>query len=430
MVATMRFGPQTVGLEQGTVATVQIQFIHSQEQCQMLCEKINDSVRCAGSRPTVWGLGIVGATLLHVQAMAGGVPLSCEITAGPSEAPCGSSGNLLGSIVTGGEGPYTYDWNLGTADPGWALEGPDNGDSVAYTAGPPNGATGTGADITLLVYDNNGTLTTCSIHLRCSPTSLSCDIEFNGSNPICGSAGNELSVSVNGGAGPFTYAWTMTQGDPGWMIDSGAATDTISYSAGSGPSGADFKCVVNDANGASTECTIHLRCDVGQGEGCTPGYWKQSQHFSDWTAPYVPGMLFKDACANAHCFENAFPGKTLLQVLEQGGGGLKALGRHTVAALLNGASDINFGLSAQSVIDQFNAVHPGGDYETLKNTFAGLNEQGCPLNGHSDLDNDGIVNTNDLLMVINHWNTPGPGDITQDGIVNVNDLMAVINNWG
>jgi hypothetical protein len=113
----------------------------------------------------------------------------------------------------------------------------------------------------------------------------------------------------------------------------------------------------------------------GGGEGCTPGYWKQPHHFDSWPAPYTPNTLFSDV------FENAFPGKTLVQVAAQGGGGLKALGRHTVAALLNAASaGVDYDLTAQEVIDAFNNVFPGGDYEALKDVFEDFNEQGCPLN--------------------------------------------------
>lgn len=114
----------------------------------------------------------------------------------------------------------------------------------------------------------------------------------------------------------------------------------------------------------------------GGGEGCTPGYWKQDQHFDSWTSPYDPSDAF-----NAH-FENAFPGMTLRDVLKQGGGGLKALGRHTVAALLNSASGgVDYAYSSATVIASFNAVYPGTkvDYLTLKDTFAAENESGCPL---------------------------------------------------
>ena len=115
-------------------------------------------------------------------------------------------------------------------------------------------------------------------------------------------------------------------------------------------------------------------------EGCTPGYWKQTQHFDSWTAPYTPTTQFSAV------FDNAFPGKTLLDVLQPQNAGpdvhLNALGRHAVAALLNTAShDVDYAYTnPQTVIDLFNGVYPGGDYEGLKNIFAGFNELGCPIN--------------------------------------------------
>ena len=115
------------------------------------------------------------------------------------------------------------------------------------------------------------------------------------------------------------------------------------------------------------------------GQGCTPGYWKQSQHFPSWTAPYAPSTLFSAV------FEDAFPGQTLLQVLQNNGNvtGLDALGRHTVSALLNAASpNVSFNLTVSQVINAFNAVFPGTkpQYVTQKDIFAGFNEQTCPLN--------------------------------------------------
>ncbi|MDH5469368.1 MAG: DUF4215 domain-containing protein [Gammaproteobacteria bacterium] len=128
-----------------------------------------------------------------------------------------------------------------------------------------------------------------------------------------------------------------------------------------------------NGDGCSAACTIEIQ----GGDGCTPGYWKQSHHFDSWTAPYAPETLFSDV------FEDAFPGQSLLDVLENGGGGLDALGRHTVAALLNSASvDVNYGLTADGVIDEFNDAFPGekADYNILKNGFEYDNERGCPLN--------------------------------------------------
>lgn len=113
----------------------------------------------------------------------------------------------------------------------------------------------------------------------------------------------------------------------------------------------------------------------GGGEGCTPGYWKQRHHFDSWPAPYTPDMLFDDV------FDNAFPGMTLVEVAAQGGGGLKALGRHTVAALLNAASaGVDYDLTVNDVVTGFNAAFQFGDYNGLKDIFEDFNEQGCPLN--------------------------------------------------
>jgi hypothetical protein len=130
-------------------------------------------------------------------------------------------------------------------------------------------------------------------------------------------------------------------------------------------------------NGGTVTATARATCEILGGEGCTPGYWKQPQHFDSWTAPYAPNQQF------SLYFENAFPGMTLLQVLQQGGGGLNALGRHTVSALLNAASpDVSYAFSPAQVISAFNSVFPGTDaqYEALKNRFATENERLCPLN--------------------------------------------------
>lgn len=114
------------------------------------------------------------------------------------------------------------------------------------------------------------------------------------------------------------------------------------------------------------------------GEGCTPGYWKQPQHFDAWTAPYTSSTLFSSV------FDNAFPGRTLVQVLRLNGGGLNALGRHAVAALLSAASSgVDYDMTVAEVISAFNAAYASGDASMItnqKNVFDMLNNQGCPLN--------------------------------------------------
>jgi hypothetical protein len=113
------------------------------------------------------------------------------------------------------------------------------------------------------------------------------------------------------------------------------------------------------------------------GEGCTPGYWKQPHHFDSWPAPYTPGDSFTSTFG-----VDTFGDDTLVEVLGANGGGVNALGRHAVAALLNGASDgVSYDMTSQQVIMAFNAaLASGGDIEGTKNIFAGFNEQGCKLN--------------------------------------------------
>ncbi len=123
-------------------------------------------------------------------------------------------------------------------------------------------------------------------------------------------------------------------------------------------------------------------CLQAGGQGCTPGYWKQRQHFGSYPGPITPSTLFSSANTG---FENAFPGKTLLQVLGLNGTGkLGQLGFHTVAAFLS-SKTVNYAFTTAQVVTMFNNVYPGTDaaYEALKNIFAAENERGCPLGRNS-----------------------------------------------
>ena len=116
------------------------------------------------------------------------------------------------------------------------------------------------------------------------------------------------------------------------------------------------------------------------GQGCTPGYWKQSQHFGSWTSPYVPtgaGATDFDAAFGVNAFN---PNITLLAALGRNGGGVNALARHAAAALLNSvSSDVNYDLSSAEVIAIVQGAMATGNYESAKNRLAAFNEQGCPL---------------------------------------------------
>lgn len=183
-------------------------------------------------------------------------------------------------------------------------------------------------------------------------------------------------IALYGGNGAEVTV-TETAAQSGFHLD--RVTITIAPGGGTstvaGPSVTEFISGTSGGGLRGALAEYFNEADEAEGEGCTPGYWKQEHHFDSWPAGYLPGDLF------SAYFEDAFPGKTLLQVLQQGGGKLIALGRHTVAALLNAASSgVDYPLSVQQVINAFNAGFPASNYGPLKGRFEELNQAGCPLN--------------------------------------------------
>lgn len=91
--------------------------------------------------------------------------------------------------------------------------------------------------------------------------------------------------------------------------------------------------------------------------GRTPGYWK---NHDDWPSPYQKNTKFKDVFDPP----DPFADKTLLEVLETGGGGDYKLGRHIVAALLNAAEGWTSGvLSVNQVKNIWHEYKTKGYFE-------------------------------------------------------------------
>jgi hypothetical protein len=113
------------------------------------------------------------------------------------------------------------------------------------------------------------------------------------------------------------------------------------------------------------------------GQGCTPGYWKRPRHFKNWTLPLTPTSRFSTVFGSS-----IFGSMTLLDVLNEGGGRERALGRHAVAALLNATSaGVNYDLTEAQVRAEFlAALGSRTTIVTTKDRFQDFNQQGCPLN--------------------------------------------------
>jgi Ca2+-binding EF-hand superfamily protein len=55
----------------------------------------------------------------------------------------------------------------------------------------------------------------------------------------------------------------------------------------------------------------------------------------------------------------------------------------------------------------------------------------CGMDCPEDLNADGIVDVNDLLLIVGDWGSSDPDlDIDGDGTVDTDDLLAVIAAWG
>jgi hypothetical protein len=123
-------------------------------------------------------------------------------------------------------------------------------------------------------------------------------------------------------------------------------------------------------------------------EGCTPGFWRQTQHYEFRTAPYTPGSAWTTAF-NAPIGTHKEPGKngatftgatTLIAAVQFGGGGIFALARHAVAALLNASSaGVDYPLTVGQVQSLVNDALASGEYEDAKNELVGYNELGCDV---------------------------------------------------
>src|SRR3990172_12809627 len=90
-------------------------------------------------------------------------------------------------------------------------------------------------------------------------------------------------------------------------------------------------------------------------KGCTPGFWKQKQHFEFWEN-YSPSQTFFsvfDRMITIKVDNKDKTNPTLLEALKAQGGCVNALARHTVAALLNAASGIGYPFSEAEIIEAF-----------------------------------------------------------------------------
>lgn len=135
------------------------------------------------------------------------------------------------------------------------------------------------------------------------------------------------------------------------------------------------------------------------GEGCVPGFWKTnaSNHgASAWCDRFSPDDPFSTHFSLIEPLEIQGKGKktitnpVLLQALGANGGGVNAMIRQGVAAMLNACSDcVNYEISSPDQVismieDTLNGAPGAYTVNELHHMFAQWNEAGCSVNQHGD----------------------------------------------
>jgi uncharacterized repeat protein (TIGR01451 family) len=176
------------------------------------------------------------------------------------------------------------------------------------------------------------------------------------------------AVLPTGGSCTIVTARTVLDTDPSPLTN----TVTVHYNPVGFP---------NDITATASD-SVTINPPPG-GEGCTPGFWKQDQHFDSWVG-FSPSDSFDTVFGvdvTLRVDNEQVTDPTLLQALQAQGGGINALARHAVAALLNASSpDVDSGFTVAQVIALVQAAVASGDFETAHQLLAADNEQGCPLN--------------------------------------------------
>jgi hypothetical protein len=280
------------------------------------------------------------------------------------DIPAGATSATI-ELISGGSNPASFVWIAGALEvpppavpenPAIDIEKATNGEDADNPTGPVIEVGGT-ATFTYVVT-NTGDVPLANVVV----------VDDNGTP---GDTSDDFSPAFTGGDTnndgllDLTETWTY---EASRVVTAGQYTN-VSEVCGDSPEGQEV-CDEDPSNHFGEE-----EPPTG-GEGCTPGYWKQSHHFDSWV-DFDPDDSYSDVFGVSPSFGD----KTLLQVLKQGGGGEKALGRHAVAALLNTANGgVSYAFTTAGVIDLVQQAYATNDFNGIKDQLEAENEQGCPLN--------------------------------------------------
>lgn len=182
-------------------------------------------------------------------------------------------------------------------------------------------------------------------------------------------AGNKIELLAPGGAELAEFAIPITTtGDlspPNAPGDGGRTTVNLGATAGV------EKMVVTFVGTGAIDDVVFTPPMRGR-NGCTPGFYKNN--FGAWAGSgFSPGD-------NYNTVFGVGPSITLGVAVDANGGGLNALLRHSVAALISAGHGFSPLTVAEVISMVQNAINSGGSaIETTKNSLETYNALGCPL---------------------------------------------------
>ncbi len=289
-------------------------------------------------------------------------PAGCAISPGFQEV---CQGAPAGTFCTEPLGfpPHAFEW---TAPDGFT------GDTECVT--PPTGTPGTGMYCVVVTEALGFSSPPCCAPMVVNPSP---DCSITGESTIC----EGETTSFCAPAGAACYTWT---GPPNVVLPQACDVPCIIASVAG-----EYCVTVRNVDGCESRCCQTLTVEPC-GEGCTPGFWRNHGYLWDgaWTDDVTVTIKTTDGFNATFGVTPSQSGlansKTLLNVVNLGGGGTKALARHAAAAAISAdASAVAYPYSLQEVIDLYRdglGADPGPEtVQSAKFKLATANEMGCPF---------------------------------------------------
>ena len=201
--------------------------------------------------------------------------LACSVSPSPLSASRGGSGPISASAtanVSGGTAPYSVSWTRLT---GSIIGVTPSGVSATFSATLAAGQTVT-ESFRATATDTNGFATICDVAVTLVSVYTAMTVTKSGDafgmcfTPLtgCTATTGGVTVSVSGGEGPFTYAWSFVSGSGHTAVSPSSPTTNWTKFGGASTGGNTYtstvRCTVTDSTGATalvdvTVTTIHTR---------------------------------------------------------------------------------------------------------------------------------------------------------------------------